>query len=467
MHLPPIVATVVFIVGIAGLFWLDRDPEARLSKAVWIPAAWLFVVGSRPVSSWIGMSPTLDSTEAYLEGSPIDRAVFTVLLAAALAVVISRMNRVAPLLARNKTVLLFFLFCGVSIMWSDFPPVALKRWIKSLGDLLMVLIIVTEPDPIGALKKLVTRLGFLFFPLSILFTKYYPSIGRRLTNSWTMETVGVATQKNGLGLICMLYGVGFLWYFCAVYRDRDKPDRRRRLFAYGTIIGTIVWLLHSCNSLTSIMGLAMAGGVMWLAGRRSCPPAVVHLLVLAVLGISVTALFFDPGGDLIKALGRGPTLSGRTLIWSLVLGQHTNPLVGTGFESFWLGDRAQALWDALPNLPITSAHNGYLEVYLNLGWIGVGLLAILLVLGYRNVIAVLRENPQTGSLLLGLFLAVLFESFTEAAFRMMSSSWVFLLLVIIAGSLALAPEPSVECEANSLTAWGRSAVDTVRVGVRP
>jgi len=453
--MPSIVASVIFAIGIVGLFYLVRDDGPPMSKGLWIPAAWLLIIGSRPVSYWFGMTPTIDSPAGYLEGSPFDRALFAVLIIAAFAVVISRRNLVAPVLASNKLVLLFFLFCAVSILWSDFPFVALKRWTKSLGDLLMVLIIVTEPDPKGALKRLATRLAFLLFPLSILFTKYYPQIGRRLTNSWTMETVGVALQKNGLGEDCMVYGIIFLSMFWSVYRDREDPSRRRRLLAYGTIIGMIVWLLHSCNSLTSMSGLAMAAGVMWLARRPLRKPALVHLAVVAVVGISLIALFADPGGNLVEALGRDRTFSGRTLIWSLVLARQPNPWVGAGFESFWLGDRAQAIWDALPNLPITSAHSGYVEVYLNLGWVGIGLLALLLLLGYRRVIALVREAPPTGSLLLGLFLAALFESLTEAAFRMMSTAWIFLLLVIIGSSKVLVAEPSVGWEPSSLSSNGQ------------
>ena len=102
---------------------------------------------------------------------------FTGLVIAALAVVISRMDRVGLLLQENGPILLFFAFCAVSIVWSDFPFVALKRWIKSVGDLAMVLIILTEPDPMGALKRLITRLGFILFPLSVLLGKYYPHLG--------------------------------------------------------------------------------------------------------------------------------------------------------------------------------------------------------------------------------------------------------------------------------------------------
>src|SRR5207244_13547687 len=125
----------------------------------------------------------VDATAGYVEGSPFDRNVFIFLLLAALAVLVARSGRVGPLLRKNVLILLYFLFCAVSIVWSDFPFVALKRFIKAIGDLGMVLIVLTESDPLAALKRLVTRLGFFLFPLSVLFIKYYPQIGRRITNS--------------------------------------------------------------------------------------------------------------------------------------------------------------------------------------------------------------------------------------------------------------------------------------------
>jgi exopolysaccharide production protein ExoQ len=436
--MPPFIASVIFAIGILGLFYLDRNQGPRMSNGLWVPAIWLFLICSRPVSMWLGSSPNLnmdDATQAYLEGSPIDRAVFLVLLMAGLAVLAARGSRVTPLLRKNAPILLYFSFCAISIFWSTFPFVAFKRWTKAVGDVEMVLIILTEPSPLSSLKRLLTRLGFLLFPLSVLFSKYYIEIGRRLTMSWTEEVVGVATQKNELGLICMLFGVFFLWMFVSTFRERGDPSRSRRLLAYGTIIATIVWLLSQCDSVTSIVGLTSASGVMWLSSRPSRKPVVVHLMVVAVLGLALTALFFDPGGGLVGALGRNPTLTGRTEIWALVLGLHTNSWVGTGFESFWLGPRLDYLRTALDNFPVNEAHNGYLEVYLNLGWVGICLIGLLLVTAYRRVISGIRRNPENASLFLGFLLCTLFYSFTEAGYRYMSPSWFFLLIVIMAGSI--------------------------------
>ena len=47
-----------------------------------------------------------------------------------------------------------------------------------------------------------------------------------------------------------------------------------------------------------------------------------------------------------------------------------NPLLGAGFENFWVGERQVTLGGLGGN----QAHNGYLEIYLNLGWVGILLL---------------------------------------------------------------------------------------------
>jgi O-antigen ligase len=395
------------------------------------------LISSRGISGWLGLQPSFKEAAAaksYEDGNPVNMWAFTFLLVAALVVLITRSGRVAPLLRKNGLILLYFSFCAVSLVWSDFPFVAFKRWVKALGDLGIVLVILTELDPWGALKRVVTRVGFLIFPLSVLFIAYYPGIGTILTQGWTLEPTGVATQKNELGLDCMMYGVFFLWMMVTLYRERQDRSRRRRLLAHGMIVIMVIWLLGQCQSMTSITGLISAGGVMWLASRRSRRTVVVHSSVFAVLGIAVTALFLDPGRSMIGALGKDPTIHGRTEIWSAVLSLHTNPWIGTGFESFWLGTRLEKMWATMPNFYMNEAHNGYLELYLNFGWAGICFIAFLLATGYKRAISGIRRSPEKASLFLGFFLCTLFYAFSEAAFRSMSISWVFLLLVITAGS---------------------------------
>ena len=120
----PSVATLVYACGIAGLFYLDRDKSIRTSKALWLPVFYLWILGSRPVSAWLGMSPS--TGDVQLDGSPIDALFFGILLIASVGVLVRRGRRTLTFLNANGPILIYFLFCLVSIVWSDFPGVAFK-----------------------------------------------------------------------------------------------------------------------------------------------------------------------------------------------------------------------------------------------------------------------------------------------------------------------------------------------------
>jgi O-antigen ligase len=132
-----------------------------------------------------------------------------------------------------------------------------------------------------------------------------------------------------------------------------------------------------------------------------------------------------------------------------------NPFIGTGFESFWLGSRANRMW-AMYYFHPTQAHNGYLEVYLELGWIGIFLLAAIIFAGYRNALALLRTNPEAGRIRMTFIAVALVYNVTEAGFRMMTLTWIFLLLsATVVPSLALetASEALPEDAAPNFETW--------------
>src|SRR5262249_24587895 len=110
---------------------------------------------------------------------------------------------------------------------------------------------------------------------------------------------------------------------------------------------------------------------------------------------------------------------------------------GTGFESYWLGKRLEKMWSLYwwhPN----EAHNGYLETYLTLGWIGLISLGVLLIAGYRSALNEFRRNPDTGRLRRALFVVVVAYNFTESAIRTMNPIWICLLLTMLGVPLAKA-----------------------------
>src|SRR5438093_7764446 len=125
--MPPEIATVVFAVGILGLFILGRNQGSRPSPALWIPVLWVSLGTSKPVSTWLGLGTGLLSPDQILEGSPLERAVLTSLLAAGLIVLAERARHTGALVRVNGPILIFLLYGAISIFWSDYPFVAFKR----------------------------------------------------------------------------------------------------------------------------------------------------------------------------------------------------------------------------------------------------------------------------------------------------------------------------------------------------
>jgi len=183
---------------------------------------------------------------------------------------------------------------------------------------------------------------------------------------------------------------------------------------------------------------------------------LVHLLVAAILTVSFSALFLNVGSGLVQSMGRDPSLTGRTDIWKLVLGMVRNPWLGTGYDSFWLGKRLEKIWSVYWWHPVQS-HDGYIEVYLNLGGIGITLLAVVLVIGYRNIVAAYRRDSHLNSLRLAYLVVFVAYNFTESAFAMMHPIWIFFLLatvVVPVGRARVPPRKPVESPTvGSLALW--------------
>lgn len=430
----PVIASVVFAILILGLFWLDRDPKARTSPFLWLPVLWLALAGSRSVGQWLNMAAP-ESSDAIMEGSPLDRVVYASLVALGIVVLITRGRQIAGFLRANLPIVMFFVFCLASLIWSDFPDVAFKRWTKAVGDFVMVLIVVSEREPLTAIKRLMTRTALFLIPLSVLFVKYYSEIGR-VYGRWEGEAhyVGVTTNKNTLGAICLFFGLGAMWQLIGLYKDRLAPNRRGRMMAQGLLLAMALWLFRMADSMTAL-GCFLFASVLLLAMNFYKParrPVFMHVLIGAVLFASVAVLFLGMDPGVLAMMGRNPTLTDRTEIWSIVLRLVDNPILGAGFESFWLGPRLESMWQAYAWGP-GEAHNGYIEIYLNLGWAGLVLLAVVIAAGYRQVMAAYRKNAPVSSLMLTFFVVGLIYNFTEAAFfRMMAPAWIFFLLAITA-----------------------------------
>jgi len=426
-------SSLALFLTIAVIVWLfrrDIREKPDVSGALWLPVLWLVLGCSRPVSEWLNIFGLPVSGAASVEeGSPLDASFYFLMTVAGFCVLAKRQVRLSEVILNNGWLIVFLLYCFISIAWSDFPFVALKRWIKILGHPIMALIVLTEPDSKEALIELMKRCAYVVVPVSILWIKYYPQLGRGFSPWGGAGSNGIAADKNMLGADCLIVGYFFFWYLLQTWRAERSTWRRNELrLTAGFLIG-IYWLFSQAHSATSFTCVIVGAVVLVLVGSRFINKNLIGTYLLGALVLLAAAeLAFGISGRMSENLGRGSELSGRTVLWARLLELHTNPIVGTGFESFWLGERPRQLEGLFFFIP-NEAHNGYLETYLTLGVLGVFLLIGLFVATSWKIRAELFRNFEVGRYRLGFFAVLVLYNWTEAAFRTLTPLWFVFYLI--------------------------------------
>lgn len=421
--------------GIAWLMWRDAKERTSVSPAIWIVVAWAVVYSSRSVTSWF-VAPDLTATRD--DGNFGEAIIYVLLLVAALVVLAWRNTPLSPIIRGNGWLFVFYLFWCTSILWSDLPFITLKRLIKDLGNVVMVTLLLTSAAsaPADAIKAVFLRCAYVCIPMSIAVIRYLPQFGRSYVgyHSDTLMYLGVTGHKNALGMVSAASALVLLWDVLDSLRTWSERTAMQK-FDVATRVAVLAmcwYLLRLADSATSLVCaafgsvLVLAIAVMpWL--RR---PGGLELSALAGLLtlVSVDALF-NLKAALVRRLGRDMTLTTRTDIWGVLLEQQDSPLLGAGFDSFWTGRRALEVGGSFGG--IIQAHNGYLETYLNGGWVGVTLLAILLVWGYVRVRRALLSGAPEGGIRLVFLLLVILHNGAEASFNKVSILWFATVLVIM------------------------------------
>lgn len=431
--MPKEVALAVCIFFVSWLFVRDRRIRPMTSGWLWIPLIWLLIVSSRPISFWSSGQVMLQSSDAYLEGSPLDATVYFLLMIVGTAVVVSRGLDWGKMVSSNRWLIVFFLFCGVSVIWSDYPLVSFKRWIKDLGNVSMVLVLLSEKDSLQATRALFARFIYLVIPFSVLFIKYYSDLGKYFTHSGESFYCGVAVEKNGLGSLALIAGIFLLWDFIQMRSVLGKMPDLTETVSRGVLFAMTLWVLHMADSSTAFVCLVLGMSIILMVrlpfGRRQIRYLGAYCLTA---GIVMVVLYSVSGVSeaVVGVMGEDVTLTGRTVLWTQLLTEPINPLLGTGHQSFWLGERAERFWK-MWNFRPNQAHNGYLETYLNGGLVGVSLLLLMLLSCAKRLKMEIQQNSGYAALCFSLLLISVFYNWTEAMFNKMSPIWLLLLMACL------------------------------------
>ena len=245
---------------------LDGRRKSTVSYALWIPVIWMLYSSSRPVSFWLGGAlPT--TAEEFMEGNPLDRNILSVLTILGIYVLLRRRIKWKTILKNNAFFVLWFSYCGISILWSDFPIVSLKRWIKEIGLLISVLIVLTEKESVEAVKAVIKRFSYLLVSLSIMLIMFFPQLGMTLSpdTGLTGSYAGISYNKNGLGRICLVAGFYLFCNWIAMRKETTPGKNKEKTLISFLFLILTVWLLIITDSATSsssfLIGIIISGWV--------------------------------------------------------------------------------------------------------------------------------------------------------------------------------------------------------------
>ena len=370
LHLPPRLALFLTLAFIVFLFRRDIRERAQCQRCALASTP---LAGARLLKTVYHMAQHLRLARerrcSNEEGSPVDASFIYAMAIAGLFVLIKRQVSLSEVLQRNGWLVAFIAYCFISVVWSDYPFISFKRVTKIFNHPIMALIVLTEPDFEEALTRLMKRCAYVVVPVSILFIKYYPQLGMSYDEWSGMQVIqGISVGKNGLGTDCLILGFFFFWYLLQTWRTERNTQRRNELrLIAGFLIG-ILYLLRLSHSATSTICLLLAILIVVFVGIRPTIKNFIGTYTLAGLVLLIAAeLEFGISGHLSESLGRGSTLTGRTDLWAHCLQFQSSPILGAGFDSFWIGESRARIAAFYNHWSPGGSHNSYLDYLFRIG----------------------------------------------------------------------------------------------------
>jgi exopolysaccharide production protein ExoQ len=257
---------------------------------------------------------------------------------------------------------------------------------------------------------------------------------------------GIYGQKNVLGLVVAL---------AMLLAMAGLVARRFLIMAVSVFVlvaGAVLLVLSQSKTSLGLVVLVpfVSIGLVAGSGIFRVPLGVFFLFLLGVTGSAVVLgkqVFFISRETFLNVLVGDPTFTGRTVIWDFV-DRHID-------QRFWLGHGYNSYWGIGPESPplregysfltlIHQAHNGYIDIWLDLGLIGL----VLVLLTAPVAVARLGSSPgwtrSDRAVILALILFALLHNLMESSlFRSTALVWtLYLVMLLMIGGGRHVPRPA-------------------------
>ncbi len=314
---------------------------------------------------------------------PILNILFLITYGIAFCLLAIRWKKAILVFSRGGTIWLLLGIAILSIFWSYSPDITKTRVVALTGTMIFSLYFASR----YSLKEQLYLLGWTFgvsVVLSIVFAILLPKYGQMggvHAGAWR----GIYVHKNGLGQRMILSAIIFLILALKVEKNR---------WILWSLFAASFSLMILSRASSPLLGLVIIIGILSIL-------SVLHwryffmvpaLIALSSIAIILYSLAINNSEQLAGAFGKNLTLTGRTDFWPLMVDKiWENPWLGYGFGAFWQGlDGPSAyVWNASA-FKTPNGHNGYLDLCLELGFVGLSIYAIVFISSFQKAIQYIR-----------------------------------------------------------------------------
>jgi exopolysaccharide production protein ExoQ len=317
-------------------------------------------------------------------------------------------RRMLPALASAWLPLLIVGLAFASVAWSAVPDIVMRRSLNLLGTTLFGIYLAARWRP-GEVARLLVAAGCVMALSSIAVTLVSPGNAIMEGGNVNGALRGAFSHKNMLGWVSGLVIIACVWVI--------ESGRRTRLAIVTLLLTVPLWL--AARSLTG-MGATVITGLACVAMLGMRLGTVTRLLwgyLVIVAGTVALSILATGGAFFLRLVGRSADLTGRGPLWEqLERAIAERPLLGYGFQSFW---QPESGWHdriaASVGWVVPTAHNGWIDIWLSLGLLG--LLPVALLIGrnlWRASIVAVEGRLPGGGLIFALNAYFLVVSFSES-----------------------------------------------------
>jgi exopolysaccharide production protein ExoQ len=426
----PKIALILSLLFSTYLIVRDCRRRKEVSIAIWIPTFFVMILASRPASLWLsGRAARLGIENANDQAtSMVDQLFYLLSLGSSFVIASARGMKWGKLFSANRAIMLFYLYFALSVLWSSDPTGSTKRLIKDFGVVFLAGLIFTEKDPLQALRAIYLRCAFLLLPLSVVFIKWFPGYGRAYGSGGDMMFTGVTTQKNSLGEIVLLFTLFMVWDYLETRSAAKKLSITRLPWDLIILLLNGAWLLNLSQSKTALV-CTFVGVFLVVRNGTLLSKFVSRLSLVGALTLPLLVFFSQKFSEvlapLLHALGRDLTFTGRSEIWTHITLETVNPIYGSGFWNFWGGPGGTRVNEAMHGV-IPNAHNGYMDMYLDGGFIALALLYFMLIVCGQKIgkfLKVGRDPTHFHRIRFAILISLIIYNLSESTFGRMGPIW--------------------------------------------